>query len=178
MWKKTPQTTHAQRAKGGRGPRLSCTAWVAGGCRYPAITAERCEADWITTHYPTGWSTWDGPGRRKPDMRPGRAGWCRSPPRAVRTGERSHGRSTSTHASHRTHGGTAGRRTGEWRWRTQRCREDSSSHASSGMINTSTHTITHMKMPYSYTRQAPLLRFSEFRFTVYVSPSTNRKRDS
>ena len=70
------------------------------------------------------------------------------------------------------------RRTGEWRWRTQRCREDSSSHASSGMINTSTHTITHMKMPYSYTRQAPLLRFSEFRFTVYVSPSTNRKRDS
>ena len=163
MWKKTPQTTHAQRAKaqGGKGaPRLSCTAWVAGGCRYPAITAERCEADWITTHYPTGWSTWDGPGRWKPDMRPGRAGWCRSPPRAVRTGERSHRSGGQPQRTPRM--AERRRRTGEWRWRTQRCREDSSS----GMINTSTHTITHMKMPYSYTRQAPLLRFSEFRFTV------------
>ena len=159
MEEDSSETTHAQRAKGGRGPRLSCTAWVAGGCRYPAITAERCEADWITTHYPTGWSTWDGPGRRKPDMRPGRAGWCRSPPRAVRTGERSHGRSTFQRTPRMAE---RRRRTGEWRWRTQRCREDSSS----GMINTSTHTITHMKMPYSYTRQAPLLRFSEFRFTV------------
>ena len=105
------------RPKGQGGKGASPLLHRLGGWRLP-ITAERCEADWITTHYPTGWSTWDGPGRRKPDMRPGRAGWCRSPPRAVRTGKRSHGdgRSTSTHASH---GGTA---TADGRRAT--CRED------------------------------------------------------
>lgn len=76
------------RPKGQGGKGASPLLHRLGGWRLP-ITAERCEADWITTHYPTGWSTWDGPGRRKPDMRPGRAGWCRSPPRAVRTGKRS-----------------------------------------------------------------------------------------
>jgi hypothetical protein len=45
------------------------------------------------------------------------------------------------------------------------------------MINTSTHTITHMKMPYSYTRQAPLLRFSEFRLSARAQ-TVNEIRDS
>jgi hypothetical protein len=41
------------------------------------------------------------------------------------------------------------------------------------MINTSTHTI----MPYSYTRRAPLLRFSEFRLSTRAQ-TVNEIRDS
>lgn len=124
------------RPKGQGGKGASPLLHRLGGWRLP-ITAERCEADWITTHYPTGWSTWDGPGRRKPDMRPGRAGWCRSPPRAVRTGLSSSRfglfggsmlqakpRAAQPQRIRHPRMAERRRRTGKWGWRTQRCRRD------------------------------------------------------
>lgn len=84
------------KGQGGRRPRLSCTAWVAADSG-----RERREADWITTHYARPMAREGG---SRTCERPGRAGWCRSPPRAV------NGQGQGRNAS--SHGGNGDGRTG------------------------------------------------------------------